>query len=450
MTEPPAATPGGPDGREPPLGSEAGHGRGRAPGAAGRAARATASAVLIVLTCILVPVALLATWVHDIALDTDRYVSTVAPLAEEPAIQDAAVHRITEAVGTKVNGPQAAADLGNWLQSQGLPPRAADAVKALGPQIDALVQQAVTKAATRVVQSNVFEKVWTAANRDAHQAVVHALTGEGRGALGVQDGTVTLDVGAAVDRVKKDLVDAGISPAAKIPDINKQMVLFQSEELAKARKGAHLLDVVGNWFPVLVVVLGAAGVMLARSRRRALARTALGAAFACLVVAISLVVARHYYLDHLPPQVQSRAAAAAVFDTLLRFLKVSLRTAVVLGLVVALGAYFIGPGRLPVAVRGTCDHTADSAARWAAEHHVTTGRAGAWAQAYRRPLTLAVLLVVVLVFALWNHPTVLTILLLVLVLLAVLAVLALLAASGRAAGPAPPPPPVSGPPADQS
>ncbi|MEU9986771.1 hypothetical protein AB0E10_08185 [Streptomyces sp. NPDC048045] len=409
--------------------------------------------MLIVLTCILVPVALLATWVHDIALDTDRYVATVSPLAQEPAIQDAAVHRITEAVGTKVNGPQAAADLGNWLQSQGLPPRAADAVRMLGPQIDAVVQQTVTKAATRVVQSNVFEKVWTAANRDAHQAVVHALTGEGRGAFGVKDGTVTLDVGTAVDRVKKDLVDAGISPASKIPDINKQMVLFQSDELAKARKGAHLLDVVGNWFPVLVVVLGVAGVMLARHRRRALARTALGAAFACLVVAIGLVVARHYYLDHLPPQVQSRAAAAAVFDTLLRFFRVSLRTAVVLGVVIALGAYFTGPGRLPVAVRGASDHTADSAARWAAAHHITTGPTGAWARDHRRPLTLAVLLVVVLVFALWNHPTVLTILLLVLVLLAVLAVLALLAASGRAAGPAPPPgaasPPVSGPPADK-
>ena len=46
-------------------------------------------------------------------------------------------------------------------------------------------------------------------------------------------------------------------------------------------------------------------------------------------------------------------------------------------------------------------------------------------------ITLGVLLVCALVFALWNHPTVLTVLLLVLVLLAVLAVLSLLAAGGR-------------------
>ncbi|MGW7823203.1 hypothetical protein ACWGLF_34950 [Streptomyces puniciscabiei] len=406
--------------------------RGRAGGSGpGRVGRTVASAVLIVLTCVLVPVALLATWVHDIALDTDRYVATVAPLATEPAVQDAAVHRITEAVGAHVDGKKVAGDIASWLQSQGLPPLAADAISRLGPQIDSAVDSAVTKIATRVVHSDVFATVWRDANRAAHNAVVHALTGKGRGAVGVSDGTVTLDVGKAVDRVKDELVAAGLKPAAKIPQVNKQLVLFHSDQLAKLRKGARLLDVVGNWFPVLVVLLGAAGVFLAHHRRRALARTALGAAFACLVVAIGLVVARRYYLDHLPPQVQSKAAAAAVFDTLLRFLRVSLRTAIVLGVVIALGAYLVGPGRLPVAVRGFSDHTADSAARWAAGHHIGVGRVGAYALAYRRAVTLLALLIIALVFALWNHPTVLTVLLLVLVLLGVLAVLTLLAAAGR-------------------
>ncbi|WP_259470928.1 hypothetical protein [Streptomyces sp. 1114.5] len=101
------------------------------------------------------------------------------------------------------------------------------------------------------------------------------------------------------------------------------------------------------------------------------------------------------------------------------------------------------PGRdgSPRAVRGGADAAADSAARWGAAHGVRTGRAGTWTQAHRRWLALAALLVVVPVFALWNHPTVLTVLLLVLVLLAVLAVLALLAASGRAATTGEPPVP---------
>ncbi|MEV5680696.1 hypothetical protein [Streptomyces sp. NPDC052179] len=401
-------------------------------GPAVRITRNTASAVLIVLTCVLVPVALLTVWVHDIALDTGRFVGTVSPLASDPAIEDAAVKRITLAVDVRADGRRAASDIAAWLQAQGLPPRAAQAVKGLGPQLDAAINDTVEKVATRFVRSDRFEQLWTNANRAAHTAVVHALTGEGRGAVGVDAGTVTLDVGEAVDQVKQALVDAGLSPAARIPEVDKQMVLFQSEQLEKIRRGAHLLDTIGNWLPALVVVTGAAGVLLAHRPRRALARTALGAAFGCLVVAVALVIARRYYLDHLPPQVQSEAAAAAVFDTLLHFLKVSLRTAIVLGVFIALGAYLIGPGRLPRAVRDVPERAAGSAAQWAYAHRIRTGRAGTWTQAHRRRLSAAALLAVALVFALWNHPTALAVLLLVIILLAVLALLALLAATGRA------------------
>ncbi|MGW3106180.1 hypothetical protein [Streptomyces sp. NPDC001100] len=398
---------------------------------AGRIVRKVASAVLIVLACVLVPVSVLTVWVHDIALDTDRYVATVKPLASDPAIEEAARNRIVQAVDVRVDGKRATAELAAWLQSQGLPPTAARAVRGLAPQLDAAVTGAAEKVATRFVRSDRFEKVWTSANRAAHAAVVHALTGKGRGAVGVDDGTVTLDVGTAVDRVKQELVDAGVTPAENIPAVNKQMVLFKSDQLKRMQSAAHALDVVGTWMPVLTVVLGAAGVFLAYGRRRALAKTALGAAGAALIVAIGLVVARHYYLDHLPPQVQSEAAAAAVFDHLLHFLQVTLRTVIVLGVVVALGAYFVGPGRGARAVRTTSERTADSVARWADAHDIRTGRAGTWTADNRRRLTIGFLLLLALLFALWNHPTVLTVLLLVLVFLAVLAVIALVAASGR-------------------
>ncbi|MFE9561598.1 hypothetical protein ACFYM0_10860 [Streptomyces sp. NPDC006487] len=389
------------------------------------------SAVLITLTCIFVPVSLLTVWVHDIVLDTDRYVATVTPLASDPAIEAAAVHRISEAADVRVDGAQVTSDLAAWLEAQGLPARVGTAVKALGPQLDAAADTAVTKVATRLVESDRFEKVWVTANRAAHSSVVRALTGEGRGPVEVEGGTVTLDLGDAVETLKQDLVKAGLEPAEKIPEVDKQMVLFQSDKLAKIRGAVHLLDVLGNWLPLLTVVLGTIGVLVARRRRRALVTTVLCAAAACLILAIGLVVARRYYLDHLPEQVQSPAAAAAVFDTLVRFLRVSLRTALVLGIVVALGAWLSGAGRLPRGVRGTAERAADSAAGWGAAHGVHTGRVGTWVQAHRRLLTAGVLLVLALVFALWNHPTVLTVLLLALILLAVLAVLALLAAGGR-------------------
>ena len=109
----------------------------RNPQQGGRAAkvlRSTASAVLIVLACILVPVTVITVWVHDIALDTDRYVRTMKPLATDRTIEDAVRHRLVDAVDVRVDGKRVTADIADWLKSQGLPPRAADAVKALAPR----------------------------------------------------------------------------------------------------------------------------------------------------------------------------------------------------------------------------------------------------------------------------------------------------------------------------
>ncbi|MEV6945197.1 hypothetical protein AB0N07_24965 [Streptomyces sp. NPDC051172] len=64
-----------------------------------------------------------------------------------------------------------------------------------------------------------------------------------------------------------------------------------------------------------------------------------------------------------PSARSSRATATSTTScpTLLHFQRLGLRTAIV----IALGAHLIVPGRLPVAIRGTSERTADSAATWA-------------------------------------------------------------------------------------
>ncbi|MFF3607696.1 hypothetical protein [Streptomyces sp. NPDC002463] len=183
-----------------------------------------------------------------------------------------------------------------------------------------------------------------------------------------------------METVRQDLVHAGLAPAEEIPTVNEQMVHFKSDKLEKIPGAAHPLDVLGNWLPVLTVVLGAIGMLLARRRRRALVTTALGAAGASIVLVIGPVIA-----------------------------------------VVALGVYLSGTGRLPRAVRGKADGMADSAARWGGAHGVHTARVGTWTETYRRWIALGVVLVLSLVLALWSYPTVRTVLLLVLILLSVLA-----------------------------
>src|SRR6201995_3011376 len=51
--------------------------------------RPVVATVLLVLVGLLAPMSVLATWAHDEVGDTDRYVQTVAPLASDPAVQNA-------------------------------------------------------------------------------------------------------------------------------------------------------------------------------------------------------------------------------------------------------------------------------------------------------------------------------------------------------------------------
>lgn len=443
MTGAPDEPPGRPPAPKPPLPPTPPHDRGAAGAGGGRACRrgirgfvrSAVSGLLISLACLLVPVSVASVWLHDVALDTDRYVATVSPLAKNPAIQDAALRHVRRAVEIRRSGRDITADIASWLRRHGLPPKAANAVEGLAPKLDPAVDQAVTAVAAHVVRGDQFPAVWVGANRAAHSAVVRVLTGKGHGPVGVDGDTVTLDLGAAVEKVKRQLRNAGLSSAKAIPDVDRRMVLFHSAQLGRARAVARLLDLAGAWLPALPVLLGTCGVLLAHRRRRALARAALGTAATSLALALGLAVARQYCLDHLPPRMLSRAAAAAVFDTLLHVPRVTLRTLGVLGLVVALGAYLAGPGRLPRAARRSVDGAADAAARWSAARGVRTGRAGTWAAGHRRGLAVGALLPTAVVFGTWNRPTALTVLFLALVLLAALAVIALLAATGRVARP---------------
>src|SRR5687767_3546050 len=60
--------------------------------------RSVAAPVLVVLTCICLVAATVGVWAKRNFLDTDRFVTRVGPLIEEPAVQDAIAARISDQV----------------------------------------------------------------------------------------------------------------------------------------------------------------------------------------------------------------------------------------------------------------------------------------------------------------------------------------------------------------
>ena len=82
-------------------------------------ARRTCVALLVIAGCVLAPFSLVAVWTRSTLLDTDNYVSTVAPLARNQDVINAAADRITARV-------MQATDIKQRL-TDSLPPRAARA-----------------------------------------------------------------------------------------------------------------------------------------------------------------------------------------------------------------------------------------------------------------------------------------------------------------------------------
>ncbi|MEU5214968.1 hypothetical protein AB0G79_02040 [Streptomyces sp. NPDC020807] len=379
------------------------------------------AALLIVVGCVLTPLGIVAAWSSDIVGDTDRYVQTVTPLASDPDIQAAVATRVTNAVMEHI-------DLNSLLEgvAPDQRPLASKALGKLGDSLESAVGSFVHERAQDVVASPAFETIWADANRAIHTSLDRALTGSDDGAVQINQDTVTIDLAPVVDRVKERLVDSGLSVAGKIPEIHTDFTVVQSEDIGKVKTGFALLQGLGTWLPVISVLLVAGGVLLAAHRRRSLIAGTLGIAVAALVLGVALTVFRTVYLNALPTGV-SPAAAGAVYDTLIRYLRTSVRVFVTLGVLIALAAWLSGPSRPATLVRGLWD-AGITATRGAADHAgLRTGPVGPFVRRYRTWITWILVAGAAAAVVFWPHPTgwvVFGIALLLLFLLAVTAFLA--------------------------
>ena len=78
------------------------HDAGGRPGARRRGAawRRPVALVLLVAGCAAAPLALCAAYVHFSIMDADGYVATVAPLASDPAVQEAVADALSKRIST--------------------------------------------------------------------------------------------------------------------------------------------------------------------------------------------------------------------------------------------------------------------------------------------------------------------------------------------------------------
>jgi hypothetical protein len=436
----------GPDLGRPPAGGPAGR----------RRWRTVVAVLLIVVGCVLAPLSVVAVWTRNQVTNTDRYVQTVSPLASDPAIQNAIADQITAQVFTYIDVRGLTTQAVQALTERGgLSPTVATQLQALAVPIANGVQGFTRDQVGKVVASGAFADAWIQANRVAHAELVKALTGEGGGSVTVENDTVSVNLAAFIQTVKAQLVDSGFTLAERIPEVNASFVLFQSKDITRVRTGFNLLNTLGVWLPVLAIVLLVLGVYVARDHRRALVGAAVGVAVSMVVLALGLAVFRSIYLDAVPASVLPHDAAAVLYDTIVRFLRLGLRTILVLALVVAAGAFLTGQSVTAVRTRQGLGHAIGWLQGGAERAGFSTGPVGAWVYANKRALRIGAVTLAALALVFWGRPTGKVVLGLTLALLVVLAVIEFL---GRRPGPGQEPveatasssPPLSAPPPPES
>lgn len=382
------------------------------------------SAVLITLACLLAPLSVTSVWASTQVSDTEQYVQTVAPLAEDPAVQSAIAQDVTRAVLEYIDVETLTTEMLQTLaQGENVPPRLATALPALAVPISNGIESFTRTQVDRIVASPQFAVVWERVNRVAHEQVVTLLEGTQGGAISAQGDTVTLNLGPVIDQVKERLVAEGFTIAERIPTVDRSFVLMQSEGVTRAQGIYRLLNTLGTWLPFIAVALFAIGVFLARDRRRALLNGSLGIVGALLALGVGLALARVAYLDAVPPEILSQEAAGNVFDTMVRFLRTALRAAAVLGIILALAAFMTGPSTAAVRSRATIERGIDSLRGGAEAAGWHAGRVGSWTYAHKRVLRIGTLIAAGLVLVWWTRPTGWVVVMTALVVLVVLAVI---------------------------
>nr|WP_203722228.1 hypothetical protein [Streptomyces coelicoflavus] len=264
----------------------------------------------------LAPCATLAGWAMHGPADTGRYVATVAPLADDPDVRDAAADTLGSGfagiVGEVTAGP-----------------------------VNGTVRLFVRDAARSFTRTEAFHEGWDAANRTVHATVLRALRDDATAGH-----AVTVDLAPVTERVRDRLAE-DVPFARRIPVRHTAVTVLTAHQADRLREGYRVLDVAAFWLPLAAVVFAVAGIAVAARRRRAVTAAGIGTALGGALLALAVVVGRRLTVTELPGPVDG-PAAGAVYDALTETLRTAAWLLVGLGLTVALASWLTGRyGRLP-------------------------------------------------------------------------------------------------------
>jgi hypothetical protein len=378
--------------------------------------------ILVALAVIVFTVTVPAVWGARTVLNTDRYVATVGPLADDPAVQASIATKVTDQVFATLDVEETLADA---LAALG------DRAPLLAAPLTNAVRGFVREQVEKVVASEAFHTFWVEANRFVHTQVLAVLRGEGD-TVSVVEGKVLLNLLplvnlalGSIQQVASDLVGRDVTlpqiqqgdvPSEAIaqleqaldvdlPDSYGQIVVYDSEDLAALQQALSQFERLLVLLLILIPILGAASLWVSTRRRRTLIQLAIGAAVGLVLVRRIAIMLRDDLFERVDTEnfPSVRVLTNELMDSLFRY------TGILLAIVLMTALIALITGPYPWAVTGRAwagDGARGIAAAFGGERLPDSGRVR-WMRDHRDGLMLggAILAVVVLLLfdlSLWG------------------------------------------------
>ncbi|MFJ8948730.1 hypothetical protein ACIRO1_01395 [Streptomyces sp. NPDC102381] len=339
------------------------------------AVRRTIAAILIALVAVLAVTSVVGGWGSRTTLNTDRWISTVGSLPEDPKVNAAVSKYLADEIFDQLDVEQRLSDA--------LPPRASF----LAGPVTGAVHDFMHDKISELIATERFQELWRTTNRFAHERIV-ALLEKRNENIKVKGDTVTLNLLPVVNNLlgsleselpsvfgkKIDLptLSSGELPPGlhqriekaigrDLPENFAQIRLYNRNELGQLQDAVLLFKKAVIGLLIAVPVLLALSLWVSPNRRRTLLQLGLWLVVSVTVLTAVLRGVRDQLLGQMPEGVYRDGLRSALW-TIFTMLRERGDQLLWLGVAIAVLCYLIGPGRLPSALR-----------RWTAQGARATG-----------------------------------------------------------------------------
>jgi hypothetical protein len=279
-------------------------------------ARRIIAALLILLATVLAPFAVGALWAERTITDSQIFVETLAPLADDPAVQQTVATEVSTAVIDAIDAKTRVTDALAQLNGPLAEVRPDSAIaEAIASGINGAIESGVTS----YTQSDRFGDGWLAITSLLQEQFVKVLNRDTTdAAVTLEDGQIILDTKVAVDKITTELAARGVPFVDSVEVPGREVVLADTPNLQTAASALRIFLPVASWLWAAVLIMFLVGILLWRPRARGVLWTGIGLTIGGTVMLLALTLGETAIVAQAPSEYES--VVASVVSTMLRLL----------------------------------------------------------------------------------------------------------------------------------